>query len=109
MVGDKPHEGHLTGSTPLHWSAADGDLRAIRSLLSVGAMVNALDDRGQTALHRAAETGQLDAVTLLLANGANPSLQDQDGRTPDALAVANHHFTIAERIRESSVRHEQSR
>jgi ankyrin repeat protein len=64
-----------------------GDAEAIRSLLALGADVNARGKNGWTALMTAASQGDRDVVELLLANGAAPDLTEgQEGRT--ALTIA---------------------
>lgn len=58
------------GMTLLHWACDRGHLDLIKSLLSLGANVNAKDDDGETPLGTARLCEHKDAEKLLLENGA---------------------------------------
>lgn len=71
----------------LRKAAQDGDMPAVKDLLSKGARVNAKDETGQTALHWVAparDNSQM--VKLLVAKGADVNARDRDGET--ALMIA---------------------
>ena len=65
----------LSGATlldsPVADAAMDGDIEAVRALLTEGADVNAPQGDGMTALHWAAEAGDVEMVEMLLYAGAN--------------------------------------
>jgi ankyrin repeat protein len=63
----------VDGNTPLHWAAC-GRIRAISTLLSLGADVNSINRQGATPLILAATCGQVEAVRILLRHGANTSI-----------------------------------
>jgi ankyrin repeat protein len=56
-------------------------------LLSHGAELDAVDDRGRTALMMAAEIGHAEVVKLLIGRGADQSVRDKGGRTALDLAA----------------------
>lgn len=70
------------GYTPLHYASRDGQLDAIKELLSRGANPNTQGIRGETALYLAAGNGKVEAVRALLAGGADPNLATREKRTP---------------------------
>ena len=60
------------GFTPLHWSAATGNVKEMRRLISAGADINAVDDRASwTPLHVAALCGQAASIRVLAEAGAD--------------------------------------
>lgn len=78
--GADPDARSPEGETLLHLT---GDPEAIRELLSHGADINALDNRGYTPMMGHApypETGP-DAIYTLFAEGADPHIAGLDGRT----------------------------
>lgn len=76
--------GDQAGNTPLIVAASEGDLASIRTLVKMGADINARDDADyETALF----TSQADAVKLLLELGADPSFKNAAGSTPVLTAM----------------------
>lgn len=78
--------GHISPETDfdidlrLHQAAGSGDLDAVRSLLSEGSAINALDICGRTPLHFAVAGNELDMVQYLVSVGADINGQaDGDG------------------------------
>src|SRR5205814_7741130 len=57
-----------SGSTPLHQSAARGELAVAKFLLANGADINSKDTQGFTPLHNAVRLDQKPMVELLLAH-----------------------------------------
>lgn len=77
----------LSGSTPLHTAADNGNADAIKILLAYGADVNAIYQfNGRTALHLAAYVGNLSCVKKLIKAGAGMLMEDINGST--ALNIA---------------------
>ncbi|MDP0589957.1 MAG: ankyrin repeat domain-containing protein [Candidatus Endonucleobacter bathymodioli] len=63
----------------------------ISMLLSKGADINMIDEKGYTALHHAAKHGNSDFATLLVNYGANPNIKNSEGYTAvQCAAIANH-------------------
>ncbi|KAJ8604017.1 hypothetical protein CTAYLR_003373 [Chrysophaeum taylorii] len=71
------------GSTPLVAAAANGKTEAVRTLLGVGAPVDARRRDGTTAASWAARNGHASAFGVLLDHGARLDARDEvDGSTP---------------------------
>ena len=69
----------------LHTAAEDGDLAAVKMMVSEGRDVNAKDsDLAMTPLHYAAAAGHLDVVRFLISSGADVNAIDEatSGDTP---------------------------
>lgn len=78
----------LTGATPLHTAADNGNFDAIKILLIYGADVNSVyQSNGRTALHLAAFVGNLKCVKKLIKSGAGILLEDRNGHTALDLAI----------------------
>jgi ankyrin repeat protein len=80
--------------TALMWAAGHEDgvgVQAAESvvdlLLSRGAEVDAVDDRGRTALMMAAELGHAELVEMLIGRGADQTARDKSGKTALDLAA----------------------
>jgi hypothetical protein len=73
-------------SHALHCAAAldfpDGDNFALKTLVSMGATVDACDEYGNTPLHVAAATMRAPSIRYLLSVGADPSLTNSSDETP---------------------------
>ena len=81
---------------PLIDAARNGDVEAVRSLLSEGADVNAAQGDGMTALHWAAELGHTAVADLLLSVGADVGAKTRIGSyTPLHLASRSGNGPIA--------------
>jgi hypothetical protein len=94
--------------TPLMAAAADGDLKAVRQVLSAGAEanVNALDQAGQSALILACESQKAnpDLVKALLNAGANVNLRSRNGYTALTWAQARNRSEIVRLLRRAGGR-----
>lgn len=78
------------GQTPLMESVYNGNVEAVKLLVTAGADVNAVNTQGATTLHLVARgsqasidkrTARADIVCLLLKAGVDPSLRDSKERT----------------------------
>ena len=72
--------------TSFHLAASEGDLEALRILISYSRnpqdlFINAPDAIGRTALMDAAEAKSLECVKFLLEHGANAAARDQHNET----------------------------
>lgn len=63
------------GYTPLTLAGLYGNIKAINTLVNLGADVNELDDNGFSALFTAARKGKIKAVKVLLELKADPNLR----------------------------------
>lgn len=71
---------NLAGKTVLHEASRSGDVSFIRTFLTAGADINAVDETGKTALTDAIQMNRAEAVRALLEKGASPVMQDMYGR-----------------------------
>ena len=70
------------GETPLHFSCVEGFVEGVRSLIALGANVNAKNRLGDAPLHDLAALGEVELVRLLLDAGADPLQLSTDAETP---------------------------
>jgi len=75
--------------TPLHTSAAYGQVGIVKLLLKKGADVNIRNDGGETPLHYATGCGQVEVMKVLLENGAKVSEKGTACGTPLQWAAEN--------------------
>ncbi|XP_065826126.1 transient receptor potential cation channel subfamily A member 1-like isoform X2 [Oscarella lobularis] len=68
---------------PIHQAAAEGDLEAVRRIVSShpDAVLSA-DEHGATALHHASSESALEVMDHLIQNHADLNSQDEQGETP---------------------------
>lgn len=78
------HEHGISGWTPLHSAAGEGEARCTELLLLHHATVDSTDATGVTPLHRAAGAAQVECCQLLLRAGARlePPFLCEERRTP---------------------------
>lgn len=75
-------------STPLHFAVYHGNVEMVRTLVNLGARVNAhCTNDYRTPLHFAAVVGDLEMVRILLAAGAEVDGLDDNNRTPLYTAI----------------------
>lgn len=79
---------------PLHYAVLRRRPEMVKLMLSLGAQIDAIDDRGSTALMLAAKNGQIEVVRYLLSKGADKSLQDNNGITAVEHARQQGHLDI---------------
>ncbi|KAF8733373.1 hypothetical protein HU200_008407 [Digitaria exilis] len=87
--GGDPGLPDSAGATPLCNAAHHGNCEAVRVLLSMGVVVDALSNRG-TPLHLAAANGYDQAVKMLLEHGADPNKVANFDFTPLVMACCGH-------------------
>ena len=101
-AGLDPNRRTFEGQTYLHICARHGWEATARSLIELGARVNALDEKeGQTPLAVAVKNGQTGMVRLLLKHGADPDLADWPWTRPTVIAEERGDEGIVELIRQS--------
>jgi ankyrin repeat protein len=96
----------LRGMNASHYAAKNGDQRLVKFLLRNERLINLLlvaDESGQTPLHLAAACGSFVAVQSLLSPGFQIAA-DSSGWFPDSTAEAAGFLTLAETVRDRSVR-----
>ena len=93
----------MTGLRPIHWAAAEGQVRCLERLLELGVDRDPRDEEDMTPLHWAANTGSLDTVKVLVAAGADPSAKSMRGQTPAQVAKARGHTEVSRYLVEQSV------
>jgi ankyrin repeat protein len=77
------------GQTILHDAIEYGNKKILHLLLSVGADVNAKNEKNFTPLHLAVEKNQAEIIQALLAAKASVSAKDKDGQRPIHIAANN--------------------
>ena len=94
-AGVDPNARYRSDLTALMWAAghpddtvADAGLRTVKLLLSRGAKVDLVDDRGRSALMIAAGLGHGAITQALLEAGADRALRDKTGKSAADLAVS---------------------
>jgi len=84
----------LTGQTPLHIAAGQGQVPVVTYLLAHGARVKAKDITDATPLHEAAIQGRKEVALLLLKHGADIEATQSDGYTPLTWAIISGHADV---------------
>jgi ankyrin repeat protein len=83
----------ITGNTPLHNAALNGDLDKIKSLIEEGEDVDGRNDDEETALHLAARKNAAGVIQALCQEGkATIDIEESAGKTPLYIAVQSQHF-----------------
>ena len=75
-------------------ASGNGDVEAVRKLLSQGVDVNIQDLPGNTPLIAASKNGHAEVIRELLSSGANVESQNQTGSTALARASRNGHVEV---------------
>ncbi len=111
---DKEAHAALHGTTPLHLSAGDGDVKAVQKLLSgisgdkKDALLTAQDSNGRTPLHLATQMGHGEMVKLLLHQiGFNKKeaylkTEAHDSNSPLHSAVLSGHLEVVKVLLEAA-------
>jgi ankyrin repeat protein len=99
-AGADPDRAASDGPTPLMVAAGDGPLEVVRLLLARGAAVDAADlSNGRAAFHFACYNNQAACAEALVRAGCDVGLKDGEGKTGRALAEAEGHAAVVERLR----------
>lgn len=72
----------LAGATALHLAAYYGRFDAAKTLIELGANVNAKEIHGQTPLHIAIIQGNVNIIKLLIDKKADPFIKDNNNNVP---------------------------
>ncbi len=78
-----------SGNTPLHCAISQQQLKVVKTLVELGADLNAPDDQGDTPLHAAARSGALTIARFLFQHGADLHALNAQGQTPLQLAAGH--------------------
>lgn len=89
-------------NTPIHILAKTSNRTLLKSLIDLGADIDALNVYGESALHIAAKKRNRKALKILIANGANPMIKDNFGRT--ALERTNRFDRMSKSLLRKAVR-----
>ena len=80
------------GGDSLIYAAYGKDFRTVKTVLSHGVSIDAIDhSEWRTALHAAAIAGDLRTIQFLLSRGANVNVLDRAGDSPTELAASRGH------------------
>ena len=84
---------------PLYFASRAGNSGVVKTLLDLGADVDAHGRYGRTALHVACEAGKLPSIHQLMAGGAQIEARDSERKaTPLHLAAASNHPNIVKTL-----------
>ncbi|XP_047100914.1 ankyrin-3-like [Schistocerca piceifrons] len=83
-------------------AAKEGSVSKVRTLLVVGADVEAMDENQQNSLHWAAAKGHVEVARRLLEDGANVNARDRWQNTPLHQAAWNGHAPVVQLLAASS-------
>lgn len=73
---------NTAGLTPMHQACLDGNLEAVKLLVSHGADINKQDEDSWTPLHAACAEGHWQIVEFLLQSGADRTIRTDEGERP---------------------------
>eukprot|EP01042_Synura_sphagnicola_P003348 gene3348-4147_t len=83
----------------LHCAAEQGHVDMVRLLLSLGAVVDSVDDENETPLHYACLRGHLDAAMVLVEHKAVINARDNEGSTPLFYACSSGNVQLSQWLR----------
>lgn len=87
-----------TGRTALHWAAQRGDLSMVKTLLRLGADVNAVAHNGYTPLTSTISAQSIDCFDELVNSGADLEVVAKDGYSPLHLACFYKNIHMVRRL-----------
>ncbi|HPC96208.1 MAG TPA: ankyrin repeat domain-containing protein [Sedimentisphaerales bacterium] len=98
---EAPAVSEQASAISLHAAAKTNNLELVKSLVSKGADVNAMDDRwAATPLHLAAYYNRIRVVEFLISKGANVNALNKWNRTPLDEAVDQNRVNVVEMLRQ---------
>ena len=71
---------NAAGNTPLHWASLNGHLDVVKALVTAGANVSLVNEKGYDACYYAEQNGKMEIAELLLKEGTG---SDKSGDGPD--------------------------
>ena len=72
-------------------------------MVSVGANINARDDKGNTPLHYATMSKHVELVQVLVDSDADISLENDEGQTPLDLAINHNSLDVVNILKNARV------
>ncbi|GBG29414.1 Ankyrin repeat domain-containing protein 1 [Hondaea fermentalgiana] len=96
--GADPNHLNRYGSSALTWAAEQGNLNAVRILVSAGVDIDQATREGNTALLQSSGSGFEDVVDYCLAKGANVNARNEALQTPLIRAAEAGHLSVVRRI-----------
>ena len=79
----------FSGQTALHLAVRSEHINVTNFLISVGADVNTIDDKGNTSLHYAAISNHAEIANILVDRGADINIKNNDCKTPLEAAISH--------------------
>lgn len=98
----------MESDTALHVASQTGYIDTVKTLVELGADINARTDTNQSALHLAAMGGHLDIVEFLIASGAKVTASDKEQAHPLHKACQFGHLDVIKVLLENkaSINHQ---
>lgn len=96
--GVEPDYKDETGSSLLHYAAADGLNSVVEELLKAKAEVTLVDKNGLSPLHKAALNGHVQSIVILMAWGGNLHMEDNNEKYALDYAVDNGHEAVVDML-----------
>lgn len=100
--GANPNVSDAKGFSPLHFSAQNGDARAVQLLVDFGASTEVINRQMRTPVMNAIAFGHIDTVRTLLDNGAKLDRIDLFGLTSLEIARQSGFENIVELLNKAS-------
>ncbi|XP_061845954.1 E3 ubiquitin-protein ligase HACE1 isoform X3 [Colius striatus] len=99
--GANPNYQDISGCTPLHLAARNGQKKCMSKLLEYGADVNICNNEGLTAIHWLAVNGRTELLHDLVQHVSNVDVEDAMGQTALHVACQNGHKTTVQCLLDS--------
>jgi ankyrin repeat protein len=93
------------GRTPLDWAAMLGNTTMVAELVSRGADINSVSEKGYSVLHLSAAWGQIDCLKVLVDNGADLQLRNALDERPRDVAARYRIYPCIEYLDWADARH----